>query len=262
MIINDFTKRRNITFLPSSDIQKINTFLIQDFVPKLTINEWIAPRDIYGARYGSWANIPLGILYNYYYNKYKDDKKAHTEAGKKLGLIIINLLRDLPEEFEVGEGFRTKLYKRIQLFPEKISSADEDEQISIAEGLSKLDRDNLKKQLKNIKNTKPDEIIEFHGKKYKRNNLAIALIKHLRGYKCQICETAIRKKDGSFYIEAAHIKPKSQQGTETPDNILILCPNHHKEFDLGKREIIEHTEYTIVFKLNGDKKYNIPLEIK
>ena len=66
MIINDFTKRRNITFLPSSDIQKINTFLIQDFVPKLTINEWIAPRDIYGARYGSWANIPLGILYNYY----------------------------------------------------------------------------------------------------------------------------------------------------------------------------------------------------
>ena len=54
--------------------------------------------------------------------------------------------------------------------------------------------------------------------------------------------------DGSFYIEAAHIKPKSQQGTETPDNILILCPNHHKEFDLGKREIIEPVSYTHLIK--------------
>lgn len=33
--------------------------------------------------------------------------------------------------------------------------------------------------------------------------------------------------------ELHHITPISENGTETPDNIILLCPNHHKQADLG-----------------------------
>ncbi|WP_423776187.1 HNH endonuclease [Aliarcobacter skirrowii] len=57
-------------------------------------------------------------------------------------------------------------------------------------------------------------------------------------------------------MEAAHIIPKKDKGNENKENILILCPNHHKEFDYGKRKIIEHTKKEIVFELN-EKQYTI-----
>lgn len=86
-------------------------------------------------------------------------------------------------------------------------------------------------------------------------------MKILRDFKCQICETTILKKDGKYYIEATHITPKKSKGSESPDNILILCPNHHKEFDLGDKKIIKRTTERIVFEING-KEYIISLELK
>ena len=50
-------------------------------------------------------------------------------------------------------------------------------------------------------------------------------------------------------------------GAETPDNILILCPNHHKEFDLGNKIIIERASDTIIFNLNNTE-YIIDLILK
>jgi predicted restriction endonuclease len=86
---------------------------------------------------------------------------------------------------------------------------------------------------------------------YKRNNKAIALIKLLRGFKCQICNTTIIKKDGSKYIEAAHIEAKHKKGKETLNNIILLCPNHHKEFDCGKVFINSHDSNYIDFTMSG-----------
>ena len=91
------------------------------------------------------------------------------------------------------------------------------------------------------------ETVYVKQKQYKRNNKTIAQLKILRDFKCQICGTKIKKKNGEFYIEAAHIIPKREKGCEVPKNILILCPNHHKEFDFGDRSIIHHTEKEIEF---------------
>jgi len=104
------------------------------------------------------------------------------------------------------------------------------------------------------------ETIEFKGRVYKRNNKTIAQLKVLRNFRCQICDNNILKKDGSFYIEAAHIQRKSEKGTEMPNNILILCPNHHKEFDLGDKKIVERTDKRIIFELNG-KLYDVNLTL-
>lgn len=114
-------------------------------------------------------------------------------------------------------------------------------------------------ELKSLKPTDP-EVVIINSKSYKRDNRTIAQIKFLRDFKCQICSTSIKRKDGTFYVEAAHIEPKHRKGRETPDNIILLCPNHHKEFDFGDRRILNHVKDRIHFLLNG-VEHKISLEI-
>lgn len=132
--------------------------------------------------------------------------------------------------------------------------ADEKEQHEIVQIIR---NENKSKQtviaeLQNLKEADP-EVIVINSKSYKRDNKTIAQIKFIREFKCQICGTTIKKKDGSDYVEAAHIKPKHQKGRETPDNIILLCPNHHKEFDIGDMRIISQDANQIVFTLNGQR---------
>jgi Predicted restriction endonuclease len=115
-------------------------------------------------------------------------------------------------------------------------------------------------ELKKLQPTDHEEVI-INNRSYKRDNRTIAQLKILRDFKCQICSTTIKKKDGTFYVEAAHIRAKHKKGRETPDNILLLCPNHHKEFDLGDRNIFLHDKDKIYFTLNG-QEYKIPLKIE
>lgn len=121
-------------------------------------------------------------------------------------------------------------------------------------------RKKLIEELKRLSPSAPQQIV-INGKTYDRDNKTIAALKILREYKCQMCGTSILKRNGERYIEAAHIKRKSEKGPEAPDNILILCPNHHKEFDLGARNIINHSADRIIFELNGNR-YEIDLSLR
>jgi len=49
----------------------------------------------------------------------------------------------------------------------------------------------------------------------------------LEGYACQICGLALRTPAGP-YAETVHLRPLGapHNGTDTPDNILCVCPNH------------------------------------
>lgn len=63
--------------------------------------------------------------------------------------------------------------------------------------------------------------------------LSIEIKKHYN-YECQVCGIVIEVK-GIRYAEAAHIKPlgSPHNGTDTPDNLICLCPNHHVMLDKG-----------------------------
>jgi 5-methylcytosine-specific restriction enzyme A len=124
--------------------------------------------------------------------------------------------------------------------------------------LSKKTKEEILKELLNGVE-KEDELVEHNFTSYKRDNVAIAKIKYVRGSKRQLCKAIIRKKNGELYVEAAHIKPKNEKGKEVLSNILLLCPNHHKEFDLGNRVEILHTESHYKFELN-EKQYEIKFE--
>ncbi len=173
--------------------------------------------------------------------KHIEYSRGKRDAKIKLGKVYQNYLDYVENELHVFDK-------------------DEREQNEISNYLKKSKtRSELIEELNNTKDI-ADEKVTINHKSYKRDNKTIALIKVLRNFQCQICGHSITKRDGNKYVEAAHIMPKHKRGKENANNIILLCPNHHKEFDLGVLNIIEHNLKEVCFNLNG-KTYNLPLAI-
>jgi 5-methylcytosine-specific restriction protein A len=52
--------------------------------------------------------------------------------------------------------------------------------------------------------------------------------------KCEYCNTrAFRTNDGGFYLETHHIIALCASGRDTVDNVIALCPLHHREAHYG-----------------------------
>lgn len=72
-------------------------------------------------------------------------------------------------------------------------------------------------------------------------------VKAARGYRCQLCEAkglhphAFLKRDGSPFAEAHHVQPVSKltPGSLGDRNIMVLCPNHHRQAHYGLFEVLE-----------------------
>ncbi len=48
--------------------------------------------------------------------------------------------------------------------------------------------------------------------------------------KCEWCgEAGFKTKSGSIYLETHHIQPLSEGGEDNEQNVIALCPNHHRE---------------------------------
>jgi hypothetical protein len=165
--------------------------------------------------------------------------------------------RNLAQIFEISGGF-------------KDVDEDSSEQAAIEKTIEERARSRIEKggdildDLKRLQSnaSRIPEIVEYAGKRFKRDNVTTAKLKFIRGFKCQIpdCGVTILRRNGTPYVEAAHIIKKSKAGPELPSNILILCPNHHKEFDFGNREIMRHTANRIAFRMNG-KDFDIDLSL-
>ncbi len=75
---------------------------------------------------------------------------------------------------------------------------------------------------------------------------AASRAKKLLGQRCELCGY-------SKYVDAYFITPKSKGGTNSLNNIIILCPNHHKESSLGL--ISEEQLLSIVGKRGSLKNF-------
>jgi predicted restriction endonuclease len=83
------------------------------------------------------------------------------------------------------------------------------------------------------------------------------------GFKCAICgwqatENIIVVNGKLQYARGNaihHITPIRENGKETAENLILLCPNHHKQADMGviRRDKLRH--YTRDFELTIEEKH-------
>ena len=71
----------------------------------------------------------------------------------------------------------------------------------------------------------------------KRYQNIVNRLKFECNYKCQICGDSFLMDNGKYYCEAHHIKLLSKGGTQSPENVLILCSNHHRMFHYAANSI-------------------------
>jgi len=108
----------------------------------------------------------------------------------------------------------------------------------------------LNEKMKNVRPTKRKALVE---QILRNDHKIVRLLKEATNYKCQFpnCISEIQTKSGAKYIEVAHIKPVHKGGQSVLGNLIVLCPNHHKEFDYGVLHINEQSELILTGTLNG-----------
>jgi len=82
---------------------------------------------------------------------------------------------------------------------------------------------------------------------------------------CIFCGTQLNVGAGLLYSEAAHIKPLGlpHNGPDTHSNMLILCPNHHKQFDAGWLRLQKQDlRFQITSKDHADKLEGKLIELR
>ena len=132
--------------------------------------------------------------------------------------------------------------------------------IRTRQGLFEIDEKYFLKKTESVpKDFDPKEKILGPAKRSKseiwrfvRNQGKVSDLKNLYKNKCQICGYTFEhnaNKTKGFYSEVHHYNPLKKQADDDFGNMIVLCPNHHAEFDYGVK-FIDLDEATIIDK-NG-----------
>lgn len=116
----------------------------------------------------------------------------------------------------------------------------------------------LNRKYQNYAPMKRDKVVSAH---LDRGKTVTEALKKLLGAKCQICNwIGFEKRDGDRYIEAHHLKQLalSQVDSLCSDNIILVCPNCHREIHNGSKVVeLNDSNGRIHIKL-GEREAVIP----
>jgi len=243
MKINDY-----ILFYSKGVFVQSTKVLYKTFNEELALKLWPRSTDGKPWSYIYFINNEYSELINFNkseFIKWTGYKQNWILQG--LSRIGDNKLKKILENFENTDEFInyinftfSKISKERLLRLEKaLTKGNEDD---ITESLDELlnsnnnpNIDDLLQIITNNNSNKKPETVKSDVKRIKRSAKLRNLMGQKHNYKCQICGFTFKKKNGDFYFEAAHITPMAsrQRAVDTPNNILILCPNHHKMLDHG-----------------------------
>ena len=88
-------------------------------------------------------------------------------------------------------------------------------------------------------------------------NSKVKNLKELYENKCQISQCNFKLKyvnknnKKSSYSEVHHYNPLNNEGDDDYDNMIVLCPNHHSEFDFRVKFI--HSDVSSIIDMQGKK---------
>lgn len=118
----------------------------------------------------------------------------------------------------------------------------------------------LRRLNKDMAGISPERVRRVVSQTIRRDTKSVKTLKSLCEYHCQFpgCTATIIKRNGGLYVEVAHVEPVHKGGQNILGNLIVLCPNHHKELDYGKLEILEQSMEQVRGYLNG-KTFDIRL---
>jgi 5-methylcytosine-specific restriction protein A len=67
-------------------------------------------------------------------------------------------------------------------------------------------------------------------KQYKRDPKVIEWVESRAEGRCELCDVTapFARLDGTPFLEVHHVIPLSEDGPDTPENAVALCPNCHR----------------------------------
>ena len=91
----------------------------------------------------------------------------------------------------------------------------------------------------------------------KRDNRVRAhAIKRAKG-KCEYCNVqGFATTNGGFYLEAHHIIALCDAGKDTVDNVIALCPHHHRQAHYGKDAVSLESKFIKILEKLNRKTYS------
>lgn len=86
-----------------------------------------------------------------------------------------------------------------------------------------------------VRDLEPPERVRTEVSRTVRNTALVKQLKREYEYRCQVCGVQRKRDSDSYYAEGHHLHPlgDSPPGPDHEKNIIILCPNHHADFDYG-----------------------------
>jgi 5-methylcytosine-specific restriction endonuclease McrA len=102
-------------------------------------------------------------------------------------------------------------------------------------------------------NTAPKKIPISNGNERERDHKIIKWVLENADGNCECCNkpAPFTKNDGTQFLEVHHVIPLSEEGHDTGNNAIGICPNCHKELHFGEnREQIEAQLYKNIRRLN------------
>lgn len=137
--------------------------------------------------------------------------------------------------------------------------------IHVKRGIHEIKKEYFSKKMEKVKPKKFNSKEKKIGKskrslsevwRYVRNQNKVKKLKNLYDNKCQIVEcgfTFEHRANGKneFYSEVHHYNPLKKQSDDDYENMIVLCPNHHAEFDYSVK-FIHPDRVTIIDQQGND----------
>jgi len=238
-----------------------------------------------------WENINKKDWILFYYNsRYSyagqilKKKKSNIEVKKIFGKEATNknLIIYCDKIYEIKKGFQKTnsdmgfIAAIPQIHKIKLIQAKKNSVKKIIEKFETIEN-YLEIKIIKLKSKKIEEIIPSSMKKESqkieittlrrvRDTAKSKKLKKIYENKCQICNYSFPQYVKSGYSEVHHVWPIADEGDDDFDNMLVLCPNHHTEFDYkiiqfnaSNNNIIENlkgTKIGIVFFKKGHSLNN------
>lgn len=91
------------------------------------------------------------------------------------------------------------------------------------------------------RDAKPPKRTETTTSRIIRNTAMVKTLKTEYNHRCQICGDRRQQSTDKYYAEGHHLHPLGEDGPDVRENIVIVCPTCHVDFDYGMLTIDPET---------------------